>query len=49
MHNCILTAFQSFIGLCNNMFSGLCQHLNGNISRDQVIVYEMSAEIIVCI
>ena len=48
MHDCLLYTLERFKCLLYYMLSGLGEHLNRNVIRDEVIVYQFSEELILC-
>ena len=49
MNNCFRCAFYSLKGLADNMLSGLCQHLDSNILRDQIAIDQGAKKCIFCL
>ena len=49
MYHRLLCTFQCFKCLADDMLSGLCQYLNGNIIRDQILFNECPKEMIFCL
>ena len=46
MDYCVLAAFQSFKCLFDDVFTGLCEHLYGNIIGDEILFDECAAEVV---
>ena len=42
----VLAALQSLEGLLDYVLAGLRQHLNGDVVRDEVILYQGAAEVV---
>ena len=48
MYNGFFGTFQRFKCFCDDMFSGLCQHLYGNIVRNHILFNQCTQKFILC-
>ena len=46
MYHRLFNAFDGFKGLLDDVFAGLCQHLDGHVIRNQVLLDQCPAEFV---